>query len=176
MGRNQNTLRDTKRVVATCSMALALAAIGGRDAAAQAPPPNVIPTLPTTIVNSYLSAPGALFDLSTKFLRDNANQAPARGPGTFNPLGGGADLAPAAGGETAVRPTYRFWGEGYGLQTRTSAQNVFTGDERKTWGGIAGIGMALPSGWSYGLSVDQGHTKINVTGLPQTSTIDLTQI
>jgi uncharacterized protein with beta-barrel porin domain len=164
----------TLRAVATCSLVLALAALGGRDASAQpGPPPPVIPDLPTSVVNSYLSAPGALSDLTTKFLRDNANQAAAHAMGSLNSLGGGADLA---AGEVAARPIYRFWGEGYGLRSRTGAQNVFTGDDRKTYGGIAGVGMTLPSGWSFGASIDQGHTKIDVRGLPQSSKIDLTQI
>jgi len=154
-------------------MVLAFAALGGRGASAQPGGPTFIPDLPTGVVNSYLSAPGAISDLTTKFLRDNANQAAGHSMGSLNPLGGGADLAT---GDKGARPTYRFWGEGYGLSSRTSAQNVFTGDERKTYGGIAGLGMTLPSGWSFGASVDQGHTKINVTGLPQSSTIDLTQI
>src|SRR3954468_14203437 len=129
MGRFQVTLR----IVATCSMVLAFATLGGRDASAQPPPPAVTPDLPTSVVNSYLSAPGAISDLTTKFLRDNANQAAAHSMGSLNSLGGGADLA---AGDAAARPTYRFWGEAYGLRSRTGAQNVFTGDERKTYGGI----------------------------------------
>ena len=175
MGRFHITLRR----LAACSAALALAALGAHDAAAQAPPnpPPVqtTPILEASVVNSHLSAPGALFDLATKFLRDNANKAAGHGLAGLNPLGGGADLA-VSGGETAARPSYRFWAEGYGLRSRTGVQNTFTGDDRKTFGGIAGLGVTLPSGWSAGVSVDQGQTKINVRDLPQSSRIDLTQI
>ena len=62
------------------------------------------------------------------------------------------------------------------MRSRTGAQNVFTGDTRKSFGGIAGLGLTLPSGWSAGVSVDQGHTKVDVRNLPQSSTIDLTQL
>lgn len=172
MGRFHITLR----LLATCSMVPALAALGGRDASAQQPPPQM-PTLEASAINSYLSAPGAIFDLSSKFLRDNAQQAASssKNQGALDTLGGGADLA-AGAGDSAARPSYRFWAEGYGLRSRTGAQNAFTGDDRKTWGGIAGLGMTLPSGWSAGASVDQGQTKIDVRNLPQSSRIDLTQI
>jgi len=161
------------RLLAAFSMVLAFAALGGRDASAQPPPPQPTPTLEASVVNSFLSVPGAISDLTSKFLRDNANQAGtgAHGQGVLNPLGGGAD---AATGD-AARPSYRFWAEGYGLRTHTGAQNTFTGDDRKVWGGVAGIGATLPSGWSFGVSVDQGQTRIDVRDLPQSSRINLTQ-
>jgi uncharacterized protein with beta-barrel porin domain len=170
MGRFQ----ITPGLLATFSMAMALAALGGRDASAQAPPQAPTPTLTASVINSYLSAPGAISDLTSKFLRDNANQAGAhgQGQGALNPFGGGADVA--AGGD-ATRPSYRFWTEGYGLRSHTGGQNAFTGDNRRSFGGIVGIGATLPSGWSYGLSVDQGQIKINVRDVPQSSRIDLTQ-
>jgi uncharacterized protein with beta-barrel porin domain len=170
MGRFQITLR----LLAIFSMVLAWAALSGRDAAAQFIQPRQTPTLDADVVNSYLSVPGAISDLTLKFLRDNADQAGAKtyGQGALNPLGGGAD---AATGD-AARPTYRFWAEGYGLRSHTGAQNTFTGDDRKSYGGIAGFGATLPSGWSFGVSVDQGNTKIDVRNLPQSSRIDLTQI
>ena len=129
------------RLLATVPVLLALAALGARDAAAQVTANQ--PTLAASVANSYLSVPGAISDMTTKFLRDNANQAgvASYGQGTASPLGGGADAA--AG--TSSRPSYRFWSEGYGIRSQTGAQNGFTGDHRKTWGGIAGIGMTLPS-------------------------------
>jgi uncharacterized protein with beta-barrel porin domain len=160
------------RILGACS--LALTSLSAREAYAQSFR-DPTPTLAASSVNAYLSAPGAISDLTSKFLRDNANQAGAGGygQGSANTLGGGADAA--VGGE-AARPTYRFWSEGYGVRSRTGPQNAFTGDERKTYGGIAGLGVTLPSGWSFGASVDQGHTKISVRDLPQSSKIDLTQI
>ncbi len=168
MGRFQ----ISPRLLPTFWMALVLAALGSGQAVAQGPGPGPTPTVAASAINSYLSTPGAISDLTSKFLRDNANQAGAHGQGSSNPLGGGAD---ASTGD-AARPTYRFWTEGYGLNSRTGAQNAFTGDERKTWGGIAGLGLTLPSGWSAGVSVDQGQTKIAVRDLPQSSRLDLTQI
>jgi len=166
------------RLPAALLIGLILAVLAGQDASAQGPPPPPGPQpLEASVVNSYLSTAGAISDLTSKFLRDNASQAAtsSKNGGTLNTLGGGADLA-VSGGEAAARPSYRFWGEGYGLRSQTGAQNTFTGDERKTFGGIAGVGVSLPSGWSAGLSIDQGQTKIDVTGLPQSSRIDLTQL
>ncbi len=174
MGRFQTALR----VLAALFAGLLLAGLGGREALAQFQPSGGGQPLNPAFVNSHLSAPSAVLDLASKFLRDNASAAAssAKNGGTLNSLGGGADLAVSGSGDTAARPSYRFWAEGYGLRSKTGAQNTFTGDERKTFGGIAGIGMTLPSGWSAGVSVDQGQTKIDVTGLPQHSRIDLTQI
>src|SRR6185436_15894780 len=95
------------RALAAVSVLLVSAVFGTRDAAAQFNP-TPTPPLDATVANSYLSAPGAIFDMATKFLRDNANQARVTGfgQGALNPLGGGADAAAAA------RPRYRFWGEG----------------------------------------------------------------
>ena len=177
MVRFQITKQTAQRLLATCSVVLAVVALGAREASAQpVGGGGKTPTLPSTVVNSYLATPGAMSDLASKFLRDNANQASphGQGQGAANPLGGGADLAVSSGG--AAQPSYKFWMEGYGLHARTGAQNVFTGDDRKTWGGIAGLGITLPSGWSYGVSVDQGQTKIDLTGLTQNSRLNLTQL
>lgn len=123
--------------------------------------------------NSALAAPNAIVDLGSKFLRDNANQAKASqyAPGANNPAGGGADMSESSA--NAVR--WRSWFETYGVRSQTSAQNLFTGDTRRNIGGIAGLGVTLPAGWSFGASVDQGHTKIDIRDLPQSSKIDLTQ-
>lgn len=174
MGRFQLSLR----FLAALSAGLVLTALAGRNASAQGPGGGGATPLEASVVNSYLSAPGAISDLTSKFLRDNASAAASssKNGGTLNTLGGGADLAVSGSGDAVARPSYRFWTEGYGLTSRTGAQGTFTGDERKTWGGIAGLGVTMPSGWSGGVSIDQGQTKIEVTGLPQSSRIDLTQI
>jgi uncharacterized protein with beta-barrel porin domain len=165
------------RLLAAAAAGAVVSTLGAGQAFAQLGPGGGTPTLDPNVVNSYLSAPGAVFDLSSKFLRDNASAAAssAKNGGTLNALGGGADLASSGAAQTAARPSYRFWMEGYGLRSKTGAQNTFTGDERKTYGGIAGLGVTLPSGWSAGVSFDQGQTKIDVTGLPQSSRIDLSQ-
>ncbi len=132
-------------------------------------------TIGAATMNAALSAPGAIFDLGSKFLRDNANQANSTvfGPAANNPGGGGADVA-VNGEQGGTR--YRLWGEAYGSVAHTSAQNAFTGDERKTFGGILGIGATVAPGISFGVSVDQGHSKIAIRNLPQSSRIDLTQV
>lgn len=136
------------------------------------------PPLDPASINAALSGPSAIFDLGSKFLRDNADQAKTTlyGPGANNPGGGGADLAVGADGSVAFGPRYRFWGELYGVRAQTGAQGTFTGDERKTWGGIAGLGATLAPGVHVGVSVDQGRTDIDIDNLPQSSRIDLTQI
>lgn len=172
MGR----FRMSLRLLAAFSAGLIFAALDSRDAVAQGQGGRTS-TLEASVVNSYLSTSGAISDLTSKFLRDNANQAASssKNGSALNTLGGGADLAASGSADAAARPGYRFWMEGYGLNSRTGAQGTFTGDERKTFGGIAGVGISLPSGWSAGVSIDQGQTKIDVTGLPQSSRIDLTQ-
>ena len=70
-------IQVTLRIVATSSLVLTFAALSERDASAQFVPPGGTQDLPASVVNSYLSAPGAISDLTTKFLRDNANQAAA---------------------------------------------------------------------------------------------------
>ena len=99
MGRFQISLR----CLATLSTGLVLTALAGRDASAQPGGGGQTPTLEAGIVNSYLSAPGAISDLTTKFLRDNASAAASssKNGSTLNALGGGADLA---AGPAARRP------------------------------------------------------------------------
>jgi uncharacterized protein with beta-barrel porin domain len=125
--------------------------------------------------NVHVSGESALFDLGTRFLRhlgteaSNANAGP---PLVSNPAGGGADLSMTA----QPQQRWRAWSEGYGLWSHMSAQDTFPGDRRSTWGGVAGLGYTLAPGVSVGASVDQSRTKIGIVGLPQSATIDLTQV
>jgi uncharacterized protein with beta-barrel porin domain len=96
------------------------------------------------------------------------NYGGATGPGNFNPQG--------SGGPTPQSPRYRTWIEGYASQSRTGAQGTFVGDKRKIYGGIAGLGMTVAPGATIGFSVDQGRTKVDVTGGLQSATINLTQL
>ncbi|HKY87571.1 MAG TPA: hypothetical protein VJL90_12480, partial [Pseudorhodoplanes sp.] len=102
MGRFQLSLR----FLAALSIGVALATLGARDAHAQFIPPQPGTPVPASALNGHLSAPGAVFDLATKFLRDNASAAASssKNGGTLNTLGGGADLAVSGGGDAAVRP------------------------------------------------------------------------
>ena len=61
-------------------------------------------------------------------------------------------------------------------RSRTDAQGDFVGDQRKTYGGVAGFGARLAPGVNLGFSVDQSHTDIDVPLALQSATLDLTQI
>ena len=86
-----------------------------------------------------------------------------------NPGGGGAS-------EAAETPRYRTWFEGYGISATNGPLGQFVGDNRKTWGGVAGIGARVAPGFNVGLSVDQSRTSIDVPLALQSATIDLTQL
>lgn len=127
-----------------------------------------------TDANTAVSAAFAQFDLGSRFLKYLGDQGGVPWQGAPNAGGGGADAPanPAAAGP----PIYRAWVEGYGQRTHTSAQTDFAGDTRRSMGGVAGLGMMVAPGAMIGLSVDQSHTKIDITDLPQRAALDLTQI
>ena len=134
------------------------------------PPPQVV----DTSAAAGLASDSALFDLSSRYLKMLGRMG---GPSTFgslfgtgpNPGGGGAPAAPAA-------PRWRTWTELYGLTSRTGAQVDFPGDSRRSFGGVAGVSLNVAPGATIGMSVDQSRTKIDITGLPQNATLDLTQV
>jgi hypothetical protein len=66
-------------------------------------------------------------------------------------------------------------GEAYGISVRNGAQANFVGDQRQTWGGVAGIGARIAPGVNIGFSVDQSRTTIDVPLALQSATLDLTQ-
>ena len=128
----------------------------------------------TTASNS--SANYTLFDLGTRYLQLLGNQGgPTWQGGLFgtgpNPNGGGADLAAAP-----ATPKYRLWTELYGLTATTSAQQAFPGDTRRTYGGVAGVALNVTPSATVGVSVDQSKTRIDIAGLPQHASLDLTQV
>lgn len=135
-----------------------------------APPPQV----PSTADAVGASADYALFGLGTRYLQylgglgGPTSQASLFGTGP-NPAGGGAPAPPAG-------PTYRAWSELYGQASQTGAQASFPGDSRRTYGGVGGVAMNVAPGAMLGLSVDQSRTRIDITGLPQHATLDLTQV
>jgi uncharacterized protein with beta-barrel porin domain len=162
-------------IVQTIAVGLFVAAFGG-DAFAQCgngpfagPPPNCT-TVPTYTSSAHVAGQAAVLDGGTQFLQRlgaalTTNSATGTGN---NPQGGGA--------EPGAEQRYRVWFEGYGLRSRTDSQGDFAGDRRKTAGGVAGVGVTVAPGFNVGLSVDQSHTKIDITGLTQSGRIDLTQI
>ncbi len=68
-------LKRMRRAAAGAAFASAMLAAYSPAALAQSLAPS---PLPTGIANAALSAPSAIADLASKFLRDNANQAKAR--------------------------------------------------------------------------------------------------
>jgi uncharacterized protein with beta-barrel porin domain len=136
------------------------------------PPPP--PQVPGTADAAGASANYALFGLGTRYLQYLAGlggpsaQSSLFGTGP-NPGGGGAPAPPAG-------PRYRAWSELYGQAAQTGAQTSFPGDSRRTYGGVAGLAMNVTPGTMLGLSVDQSRTSIDIAGLPQHATFDLTQV
>jgi uncharacterized protein with beta-barrel porin domain len=134
------------------------------------PIPSPTPVPVPTIINSELSAGTAVSNLGSNFLERLGDQA----TGGFgrasrsNPGGGGAS-------EAMDTPTFRTWGEAYGISSRTGAQGEFVGDRRQTWGGVAGLGARIASGVNVGFSVDQSRSAIDVPLALQSATLDLSQ-
>jgi uncharacterized protein with beta-barrel porin domain len=134
-----------------------------------APPRAPIP-IPTNI-NSDISAGAAVTNLGSNFLERLGNQA-TNGFGSAlrnNPGGGGASEATDA-------PRFRTWEEVYGISATTGAQGPFVGDQRQTWGGVAGLGARIAPGVNVGFSIDQSRTAIDVPLAFQSATLDLTQL
>jgi uncharacterized protein with beta-barrel porin domain len=168
-----------RRLAAAVAIVFVLFVAGASQAQAQAPagfipPPPPTPTpspAPTsTSINSDLSAGAAVQNLGSNFLERLGNQA-TNGFGSAsrsNPGGGGASAA-------TEEPKYRTWGEAYGISTKNEAQPNFVGDQRVTFGGIAGFGARLAPGVNVGISVDQSRTSIDAPLAMQSATLDLTQ-
>jgi uncharacterized protein with beta-barrel porin domain len=119
--------------------------------------------------NAALSGQAALLDVGSRFAQRLGALSSFRTAASAanNPQGGGAE-------PDAER--YRTWFEGYGLRSTTDAQGTFTGDHRKTYGGVAGVGATIAPGLNVGLSVDHSQTRVGVTGAAQNGRIDLTQV
>ncbi|MEW6452242.1 MAG: autotransporter outer membrane beta-barrel domain-containing protein [Pseudomonadota bacterium] len=172
-GQRGGFRRTFTRFAILIATIVVLGAAFAEQAAAQCsfscgPPPSPTPPAASS-GNPNLSASSTITDLGSQFLqRFNAiSSYRTAASANNNPQGGGAD-------EPAER--YRAWLEGYGVAARTSAQGDFSGDKRRTWGGIAGIAATVAPGWTLGLSVDQSSTKVDITGFPQSGRIDLTQV
>jgi uncharacterized protein with beta-barrel porin domain len=122
------------------------------------------------MINSELSAGAAVGNLGSNFLERLGDQA-TNGFGRAsrsNPGGGGASEATDA-------PSFRTWGEAYGISSRTGPQGEFVGDRRQTWGGVAGLGARVAPGVNVGFTVDQSRTAIDVPLALQSATLDLSQ-
>src|SRR6202020_1822814 len=94
------------------------------------PPPPPSPSIPA----SDLSSGAAITNLGSNFLERLGEQA-SGGFGRAsrsNPGGGGAS-------EALDGPSFRTWGEAYGISSKTGPQANFVGDDRTTTGGVAGF-------------------------------------
>jgi uncharacterized protein with beta-barrel porin domain len=172
--RRQAGCGSTVAALRTAAMCVAIfaATIGASRAQARPPPPP--PQVSDTSGAAGASADSVLFDLSSRYLRYLGSQGGPGWQGSLfgsgpNPGGGGAPAAPTP-------PKYRAWSELYGLASQTGPQANFPGDSRRSYGGVAGIAMNFAPGAMLGLSVDQSRSKIDITGLPQHATLDLTQV
>jgi uncharacterized protein with beta-barrel porin domain len=164
-------------VLRAVAITTGMLALGAGSAHAQfiagppAPPPQPVPATSAAIASS---ADYALFGLGSRYLQYLGNMG---GPSAYrslfgtgpNPNGGGAPAPPD-------EPRYRAWTELYGIAANTGAQNVFPGDTRRSYGGVAGIAMNVTPDAMLGLSVDQSRTGIDIVGQPQHAAFDLTQI
>jgi uncharacterized protein with beta-barrel porin domain len=150
-------------------LAIASASNSAHAQAFVAPPPPPVPGL--TSMNATQAAGATVANLGSSFLERLGNQASHGFGNTLrnNPGGGGASEA------TDTPLLFRTWGEAYGISTRDSAQGVFVGDHRQTWGGVAGLGATLAPGVNVGLSIDQSRTGIDVPLALQSASLDLTQ-
>jgi len=121
------------------------------------------------MINSTVSAGSAVTNLGSYFLeRIGTSNGFSRMLRT-NPGGGGASAA-------TETPRYRTWFEGYGISGNNGPLGLFVGDSRKTWGGVAGLGARVATGFNVGFYVDQSRTSIDVPLALQSATIDLTQL
>jgi uncharacterized protein with beta-barrel porin domain len=155
---------------------LILAVAFGGDAAAQCPGPCPGPgpsnntLVPVATSNAHRSSQATLFDVGSQFLqRFNAVYS-------FRTAASAANNAQGGGAEPSTEPRYRTWFESYGLRSHTDSRGDFTGDSRKTYGGVAGVGALVAPGLNLGISVDQSQSLINVVGFDQRGRIDLTQV
>jgi uncharacterized protein with beta-barrel porin domain len=117
-----------------------------------------------------LSAGSTVTNLGSNFLERLGDQASSGFGHAFN-----NNLAGGGASEATDAPLFRAWGEGYGISARTGAQGPFVGDQRQTWGGVAGLGARVAPGVNVGLSIDQSRTAIDLPLALQSATLDLSQ-
>ncbi|HYI29698.1 MAG TPA: autotransporter outer membrane beta-barrel domain-containing protein [Bradyrhizobium sp.] len=139
------------------------------DAAAQCTRTNFnLCPIATTPGNPYLSGQATLIDLGSRYMQRLGALSSFR-------MAPGMEIRAQAGGAETVAERYRVWMEGYGLRSRFDARADFSGDSRKTYGGLAGASVNFAPGLTAGLSIDQSRTDVDITGFAQSGRIDLTQ-
>lgn len=167
--RSRHRSRQRGRIAAAALVAGLPFLASAADAAILLPPAPA-PGPHVADINDQFASHAALLDLGSTFLQRLGRQA-TWGIGAAanqNPEGGGA---PAA----AAPPLWRGWAEGYGISSRTDPQGSFTGDRRKTFGGVAGLALTPLPGLSIGITVDRSDTRIQMPAALQNGALDLTQ-
>jgi outer membrane autotransporter protein len=154
-----------------CATTIVLALPGLSSAALAdylAPPP---PGPNQTDINTQFGGQQSLFDLGSNFLRRSGDRASwgYNAAAGQNPGGGGAAASSAP-------PTFRSWAEFYGVSAHTDPQGAFTGDRRKTFGGVAGLAANVLPGLAIGVTVDQSDTRIDMPLALQSARLGLTQL
>ena len=152
------------------ALLLAVGVTSAAHAQSPTPTPTPIPTPSPTpsVINSMVSSSATITNLGSNFLERFGSTSGFNRMMRTNPGGGGAS-------ESTETPRYRTWFEGYGISANNGPVGLFAGDNRKTWGGIAGVGARVATGVNVGFSIDQGRTDIDVPLALQSARIDLTQ-
>ena len=165
-----STTGTGRRLVRLVGLAVFVALAAASSAQAQvAPIPTPTPSPTPTVINSNVSAGSTVTNLGSNFLERLGNQSTSGFRKAFdNPAGGGASASTEA-------PPFRTWGEAYGISATVGPLGFFAGDQRRTYGGVAGFGARVAPGVNVGFSVDQSHTTIDVPLALQSATLDLTQ-
>lgn len=162
-----------KRAAGLLAVALACAPATGwaADLTSRRPPPPPQPGPDPTDANPQFGAQQALFDLGTTFLERAGDQMSwgTNAARRNNPGGGGAS-------QDAAPQMFRSWAELYGINSKTDAQGTFTGDQRRTYGGVAGFGATVLPGLNLGATLDVSNSKIDMPASMQSADLGLTQV
>lgn len=165
--------RKARRCHAAGVLAIALlgivTAIRSASARYDLPPPRPGPQ--PADANPQFGVQQSQFDLGSTFLERGGDQMTwgTTAARASNPGGGGASQ------ETAPL-LCRSWAELYGINARSDAQGTFTGDQRRTYGGVGGFGATVLPGLNLGLTVDGSNSKIDMPASMQSADLGLTQV
>jgi len=160
-----------RRAMGACVVSLlgiAVAPQSGWASRIRPPPP---PGPEASDANPQFGVQQSQFDLGSTFLERAGDQMSwgTNAARANNPGGGGASQ------ETAPQ-LYRSWAELYGINSRTDAQGTFTGDQRRTYGGVGGFGATVLPGFNVGVTVDVSNSKIDMPESMQSADLGLTQV
>lgn len=169
--RLAHVAKSAGAIVALACLTVQLSTTANAQSLPVIPTPPIPPTPSPNLTDNTAqrSAAASQLDLGTNFLQRLGRAATYGYAQRDNSGGGGAS-------QSSATPPYRSWFEVYGQSAQTGPQGTFVGDDRKTIGGVAGIGMNITPDFYLGVSVDQSHTDIDAPLALQTAGLDLTQI